>query len=163
MTAPLVITRDQSLLDELLRLAAAAGATPDVAGDVPTALRAWARAPLVLVGEDLAPSLARAAPSRRDRVFVVLTAPVPDRVFQVALSLGAESVAEYYALELEVFPGSDRLLIPVRLRAGVSGGGLGLGFELIGVDRVVEAAFLDAVARVETETGRPVYRAELAK
>ena len=33
MTAPLVITRDETLLDELLRLAAAAGVTPDVAPD----------------------------------------------------------------------------------------------------------------------------------
>jgi secretion/DNA translocation related CpaE-like protein len=94
MTAPLFVTADDSLLDELLRLAAAAGTTPEVASDVSAALRAWTRAPLVLVGEDLAPALARAAPSRRDAVFVVLSAPVPDRVFQVALALGAESVAE---------------------------------------------------------------------
>jgi secretion/DNA translocation related CpaE-like protein len=94
MTAPLFVTADESLLEELLRLAAAAGTTPEVAHDVPAALRAWTRAPLVLVGEDLAHELARAAPSRRDAVFVVLTAPVPDRVFQVALALGAESVAE---------------------------------------------------------------------
>ncbi|HEY3527940.1 MAG TPA: septum site-determining protein Ssd [Nocardioides sp.] len=94
MTAPLFVTADQALLDELLRLAAAAGTTPEVADDVPAALRAWSRAPLVLVGEDLAVALARAGPTRRDAVFVVLTAPVPDRVFQVALALGAESVAE---------------------------------------------------------------------
>jgi secretion/DNA translocation related CpaE-like protein len=94
MTAPLFVTADDSMLDELLRLAAAAGSTPEVARDVGGALRGWPRAPLVLVGEDLAPALARAAPSRRDGVFVVLTAPVPDRVFQVALALGAESVAE---------------------------------------------------------------------
>jgi len=94
MTAPLFVTADESLLEELLRLAAAAGTTPEVAHDVPAALRAWSKAPLVLVGEDLAVPLARAAPTRRDAVFVVLTAPVPDRVFQVALALGAESVAE---------------------------------------------------------------------
>lgn len=94
MTAPLFVTADESLLDELLRLAAAAGTTPEVAHDVPAALRAWLKAPLVLVGEDLAVPMARAAPTRRDAVFVVLTAPVPDRVFQVALALGAESVAE---------------------------------------------------------------------
>ena len=94
MTAPLFVTADETLLDALTRLAAAAGTTPEVAHDVSSALRAWARAPLVLVGEDLAQSLARAAPERRDAVFVVLTAPVPDRVFQVALALGAESVAE---------------------------------------------------------------------
>jgi secretion/DNA translocation related CpaE-like protein len=94
MTAPLFVTADDTLLDELVRLAAAAGTTPEVAHDIPAALRAWPRAPLVLVGEDLAGALARAAPARRDAVFVVLSAPVPDRVFQVALALGAESVAE---------------------------------------------------------------------
>jgi secretion/DNA translocation related CpaE-like protein len=94
MNVPLFVTADETLLDEMLRLAAAAGTTPEVARDVPAALRAWSRAPLVLVGHDLAGSLARTAPARRDAVFVVLTAPVPDRVFQVALSLGAESVAE---------------------------------------------------------------------
>src|SRR4051812_46836741 len=94
MTAPLFVTADETLLDELLRLAAAAGTTPEVASHVPAALRAWPQAPLVLVGEDLAAELARVAPPRRDAVFVVLTAPVPDRVFQVALALGAESVAE---------------------------------------------------------------------
>ena len=94
MTSPLFVSADDTLLDELLRLAAAAGTTPEVAHDVTTALRAWPRAPLVLVGEDLAEAMSRAAPARRDAVFVVLTAPVPDRVFQVALALGAESVAE---------------------------------------------------------------------
>jgi secretion/DNA translocation related CpaE-like protein len=94
MTAPLFVTADETLLDELLRLAAAAGSTPEVAHDAPAALRAWLKAPLVLVGEDLAADVARLSPSRRDAVFVVLKAPVPDRVFQVALALGAESVAE---------------------------------------------------------------------
>jgi secretion/DNA translocation related CpaE-like protein len=94
MSAPLFVTADESLLDDLLRLAAAAGTTPEVAHDVPAALRAWTRAPLVLVGADLAKPLARAAPTRRDAVFVVLTAPVPEQVFEVALALGAESVAE---------------------------------------------------------------------
>ena len=94
MTAPLFVTADETLLDELLRLAAAAGTTPEVAHDAPSALRAWLKAPLVLVGEDLAADVARVSPTRRDAVFVVLTAPVPDRVFQVALALGAESVAE---------------------------------------------------------------------
>jgi secretion/DNA translocation related CpaE-like protein len=94
MTAPLFVTADDHLLDELLRLAAAAGTTPEVAADAGAALRAWLKAPLVLVGEDLAADVARLSPTRRDAVFVVLTAPVPDRVFQVALALGAESVAE---------------------------------------------------------------------
>jgi secretion/DNA translocation related CpaE-like protein len=93
MDAPLFVTADEPLLDELLRLAAAAGTTPQVARDVPAALRAWPRAPLVLVGADLADSLARAAPARRDAVFLVFTEPTPDAVFQLALRLGAENVA----------------------------------------------------------------------
>ena len=94
MTAPLLVTADETLLDELLRLSAAAGTTPDVAHDVPAALRAWAKAPLVLVGADLAELLGRAAPARRDAVFVVLLGPSPDAVFASALAVGAESVAE---------------------------------------------------------------------
>ncbi len=94
MTAPLLVTADETLLDELLRLSAAAGTTPDVAHDVPAALRAWVKAPLVLVGADLAEPLGRAAPARRDAVFVVLLGPSPDAVFATALAVGAESVAE---------------------------------------------------------------------
>jgi secretion/DNA translocation related CpaE-like protein len=93
-TPPLLVTADEALLEELLRLAAAAGTTPEVASDVPAALRAWPRAPLVLVGADLADALARAEPGRREGVFVVLLAPSPDAVFRSALAVGAESVAE---------------------------------------------------------------------
>jgi secretion/DNA translocation related CpaE-like protein len=94
MTAPLFVTADETLLDELLRLAAAAGSTPEVAPDVPAALRGWLQAPLVLVGADLADAVGRAAPDRRDAVFVVLLGSSPDSVFQTALACGAESVAE---------------------------------------------------------------------
>ena len=94
MTVPLLVTADDALLEELLRLSAAAGTTPDVAHDVPAALRAWAKAPLVLVGADLAAPLAQASPARRDGVFVVLLSPSPDAVFATALAVGAESVAE---------------------------------------------------------------------
>jgi hypothetical protein len=65
MTAPLFVTRDQSLLDELLRLAAAAGVTPDVAPDGGAALRSWAAAPVVLLGADVAEEMAHLRPARR--------------------------------------------------------------------------------------------------
>jgi len=91
---PLIVTADEALLEELLRLCAAAGSTPEVACDVPAALRAWPRAPLVLVGADLVDPVAAAAPGRREGVFVVLLAPSPDAVFRSALAVGAESVAE---------------------------------------------------------------------
>ena len=130
MTAPLLVTADETLLDELLRLSAAAGTTPDVAHDVPAALRSWAKAPLVLVGADLAEPLARAAPARRDGVFVVLLGPVPTPSSRIALAVGAESVAE--------LPRSEGWLVerltdvvdtgPARgLTIGVVGGSGGVG------------------------------------
>ncbi|MGY2700780.1 septum site-determining protein Ssd [Nocardioides sp. HB32] len=94
MTAPLVVTRDQALLDELLRLAAAAGVTPDVAADGGAALRGWTAAPLVLVGSDVAEDLARICPTRRPRVYVVAWGVVPDEMFRTALAVGAESIAQ---------------------------------------------------------------------
>ena len=94
MTAPLLITRDQSLLDELLRLAAAAGVTPEVASDGRAALRGWARAPVVLLGADMAEDVARISPPRRPRVYVVSWTAVPDEMFRVAVAVGAENVTQ---------------------------------------------------------------------
>jgi secretion/DNA translocation related CpaE-like protein len=94
MDAPLFITRDSTLLDELQRLAAAAGLTPAIAHDETAALSAWHAAPLVFVGVDVAKSLARLTPPRRSGVHVVGWGGVPDDVFRTALTLGAENVAE---------------------------------------------------------------------
>ena len=94
MTSPLIVTRDQTLLDELLRLSAAAGTIPEVAPDGGAALRGWAAAPLVLVGADLAEEVARVAPPRRPGVHVVAWGEVPDRLFRLAVAMGAENVSE---------------------------------------------------------------------
>ena len=61
MTAPLLVTADETLLDELLRLSAAAGRRPTSRTTAGRAAAAWATAPLVLVGADLAE---RARPGR---------------------------------------------------------------------------------------------------
>lgn len=94
MNAPLFITRDETLLDELLRLAAAAGVTPAVAPDGIGGLGGWAAAPLVLVGDDVAAEMAALRPVRRDGVHVVSWGSFPDGALRDALSLGAENVAE---------------------------------------------------------------------
>lgn len=94
MTLPLFATRDQTLLDELLRLAAAAGITPEVATDGAAVLRAWAAAPIVLVGHDLADEVARLHPARRPGVHLVAWGGVPDQLFRTAVRLGAEDVTE---------------------------------------------------------------------
>ncbi len=94
MNAPLVITRDDDLLDELLRLGAAAGVTPVVAPDALGGLTGWPSAPLVLVGADVARELAELRPPRRDGVHVVAWGTFPADAMRVALALGAENVAE---------------------------------------------------------------------
>ena len=130
MTAPLLITRDQSLLDELLRLAAAAGAAPDVAGDVGAALRGWGAAPLVLVGVDAADDLARISPARRQRVYVVAWGEVPDEMFRIALAVGAESVVRLPRSEawlVEILTDLGDADPAAGLVLGVTGGSGGAG------------------------------------
>ena len=92
--AALLVTRDDLLLDDVLRLAAAAGLTLDVAHDTTSAMRGWSSAGLVLVGADLAEPLARQHPPRREQVHVVGHAPLPDAVFRSALAAGARDVVE---------------------------------------------------------------------
>ncbi|MFE0511518.1 septum formation initiator, partial [Streptomyces sp. NPDC058964] len=66
---PLIVTEDTELLDDLLRLCAAAGATPEVHHGLPERRGGWEAAPLVLVGDDAARRL-RGAARRRGVVLV---------------------------------------------------------------------------------------------
>ena len=95
----MLITRDEQLLEDLLRLAAAAGTTLDVAHDTTSALRAWSSASVVLVGADQAEVLAAQRPPRRDQVHVVGNGPARDGLFRSALASGAVDVVELPAAE----------------------------------------------------------------
>lgn len=134
MSAPLIVTRDETLLDELLRLGAAAGVTPVVAADGSAGLAGWTGAPLVLVGADVAPELARLRPRRRDGVHVVSWGGFPADAMRTALALGAENVAELpqsgeWVVELLGDLGEDR---PRRARTvGVVGGSGGAGATML--------------------------------
>ncbi|GAA1913986.1 septum site determining protein [Nocardioides lentus] len=94
MTRPLLLTADETLRDEMLRLSAAAGAAPEVARDPAAVLRSWSAAPVVLVGADLAERAAACAPPRRREVHVVGWDAVDPGVLRAALDLGAEGVCE---------------------------------------------------------------------
>lgn len=94
MEMPLIVTRDEPLTEEVLRLAAAAGVVPEVAFDAGQALRSWRAASLVLVGCDLAAEVAALAPPRRSGVHVVGRDGVPDLAFRHAVALGASQVVE---------------------------------------------------------------------
>jgi len=90
LAAPLIATADELLLDDALRWCAAVGAVPEVAPDLTATRRSWRQASVVIVGEDLAGDLARAALPRREHV--VLLAREPSRWWPDAIALGAAAV-----------------------------------------------------------------------
>ncbi len=113
---PLFVTADPDLLDDLLRLAAAAGVTPDVAPDPAGARRSYPRADRVYVGADMAESCARAGLPQRPGIVVVVrdsgsgrnhravrsrsaAGGPPDTDWAVVQRLGAEHVAVLPAAE----------------------------------------------------------------
>lgn len=87
---PLVVTEDEELLDDLLRLCAAAGTQAEVSHA--PGRQDWAAAPLVLVGDDSAGRLAAAGPARRDGVLLVGRDQDEPGVWQRAVAVGAEQV-----------------------------------------------------------------------
>ena len=90
---PLIVTVDQDLLDQLLRLCAAASVTPDVLGEAVRARQPWARASAVLVGDDQAVAVARLGLARRDHVVLVSQARDPAPLWPLAVELRADDVA----------------------------------------------------------------------
>lgn len=124
-TAPLLVTDDDLLLSDLVRLAAAAGVAPEVARTTGAALRSWTTAPLVLVGADRARELAACRPLRRDRVHLVGRDPLSDDLFREAVLIGAESVA--------ALPASESWLVELLTDVGDGGDGGAAGGVTVGV------------------------------
>src|SRR5687768_16416843 len=91
---PVLITDDEPLLGDVLRLAAAAGVSVEVLRRPDPALRCWAAAPAVLVGADQAASLAALGPPRRSDVHVLSVGSAADGLYRTAVDLGAGSVLE---------------------------------------------------------------------
>ncbi|MBT2425190.1 septum formation initiator [Streptomyces sp. ISL-112] len=87
---PLIVTEDVELLDDLLRLCAAAGAEPEVHHGPPGRPGGWERAPMVLVGDDAA-ARCRSAARRRGVMLVGRDQDDPD-VWRRAVEIGAEYV-----------------------------------------------------------------------
>ena len=89
---PLLVTTDQVLLDDLLRLAAAADVQPWVASNPAAAREQWAEASLVIVGDDMSEPLAAADLPRRDGVLLVGLDLDDATVWRRGLALGAGDV-----------------------------------------------------------------------
>ena len=93
LARPLVVSADEELIDDLLRLLAAAGTEPELATGGPALRRAHRDAPLVLLGADaLSGGAVRALP-RRPGVVVVSGRPLPATGWAAAVEVGAERVA----------------------------------------------------------------------
>ncbi|KAB7847712.1 septum site-determining protein Ssd [Streptomyces mobaraensis] len=88
---PLIATEDEDLLDDLLRLCAAAGALPEVCHGTPARRGTWDRASLVLVGGDCAGRLAGLP--HRENVVLVGREPADPDLWRRAVLVGARNVA----------------------------------------------------------------------
>ncbi|MEU8824490.1 septum site-determining protein Ssd [Streptomyces sp. NPDC048636] len=88
---PLIVTEDEELLDDLLRLCAAAGAEPEVAHGAPTRRGSWEGAPLILVGDDSAARLRGRV--RREGVLLIGRDLDDHGIWRRAVDLGADHVA----------------------------------------------------------------------
>jgi secretion/DNA translocation related CpaE-like protein len=91
-TRPLILTADPDLLDDLLRLAAAAGVEAEVFAEPGAAARSWSAAPIVLVGDDVARSCARVGFARGPKVLLVSRDLDDAGVWRRGMDIGATHV-----------------------------------------------------------------------
>ncbi|MFG2226098.1 septum site-determining protein Ssd [Streptomyces sp. NPDC048644] len=138
---PLIITEDEQLLDDLLRLCAAADVRPEVAHGLPAGRDGWAQPPLVIVGDDCAARLRDAG--RRTGLVLVARDTDDTDMWRQAVALGAERVV--------TLPGSELWLVdriadavegvgPAALTVGVIGGCGGAGASTLACALAVTAA-----------------------
>jgi secretion/DNA translocation related CpaE-like protein len=88
---PLLITRDDDLLDLVLAIADVAGREVQVAPDLASAGHAWASAPLVLMDHHAAPAR---VPHRRPGVVLLGRPPIGAEAWRDAVRVGAEEVID---------------------------------------------------------------------
>ncbi|WP_234433206.1 septum site-determining protein Ssd, partial [Streptomyces sp. NRRL WC-3549] len=135
------MTEDAHVLDDLLRLCAAAGAMPEVHHGPPAERGSWERAPMVLVGDDAA-SRCRGAARRRGVMLVGRDQDDPD-VWRRAVEIGAEYVlrlpdAEGWLVE-QIANAAEGVGRPA-LTVGVMGGRGGSGASTLACALAVTAA-----------------------
>lgn len=92
MTRPMAFVSDEALLDELLKLAAAAGCELDRVPDAAGARHRWSTAPLIVLDEKAVAECIAAAVPTRDAIVVVTTDPEPPALWKQAMEIGAERV-----------------------------------------------------------------------
>lgn len=138
---PLLVTESPALLDDLLRLCAAAGVEPEVYHGAPERRGGWESAPLILVGDDAAARLR--GRTRRSGVYLVGREQDDPDVWRRAVEIGADHVlrlpdAENWLVEriADVAEGVGRQALTV----GVIGGRGGAGASTLACALAVTAA-----------------------
>lgn len=126
----LMATTNEALLDDLLRLAAAASVTPHVEPDLHGLRRNWHACSLVVVGRDLAEPLARAQPAHRSGVVVVGSTADGDDLYRCAFDIGADVVCRLPDEEpllagklADALDGADRAAVTLAFVGGCGGAG----------------------------------------
>ncbi|CAJ65188.1 MULTISPECIES: septum site-determining protein Ssd [Frankia] len=133
---PLIVTGVPDLLDDLLRLAAAAGVTTTVATEPGALRRAWAAAPLVVVGMDRAEACIAAGLPLRPHVVLVGGHVEDGRVWSAGTRIGADHVIFLPEAELwliDAFRDLDRSDPRASVTIGVVAGRRGSGASTLAV------------------------------
>lgn len=149
----LLATGDEMLLDDLLRLAAAAGVTPQVESDLVAVRRSWQTASLIVVGRDFADLLAGSQPVRRTGVVLVGSDLDDAEIYRCAVAIGAEQVcllpdqeavlAEKLA---DIVDGASRAAVTLACVGGCGGAGasmLAAALGVIGSRRGLQTMLID--------------------
>ncbi|TCC12273.1 hypothetical protein E0H45_14005 [Kribbella soli] len=126
----LMATTNEDLLEDLLRLAAAASVTPHVESDLLALRRNWHACSLVVIGRDLAERLARAQPAHRPGVVVVGSTSDGDDLYRCAFDVGADAVCRLPDDEpllagklADALDGVDRAAVTLAFVGGCGGAG----------------------------------------
>ncbi|BBH17698.1 hypothetical protein Back2_19850 [Nocardioides baekrokdamisoli] len=158
MTSALVLTRNATLRDEVVRLASAAGVDVLAPTDPAGAGAEWRRAHMVVVGADVAADVADRRWVRRGGVLVASWGPPADAVFRPSLDLGAEAVLDLPSsaprlAERLADAGEGR--VSRALVVGVIGGSGGAGATTFALALAQSAARERRVLLVDTDTLGP--------
>ncbi|SEG94503.1 helicase/secretion neighborhood CpaE-like protein [Actinacidiphila yanglinensis] len=141
---PLIVTEDESLLDDLLRLCAAAGAEPEVVFTAPPRAESWDSAPLVLLGAEACERV-RGAGRRKGVLLISRGSPdsTDSEAWRQAVAVGADHVlflptAESWLVDrlADVAEGGDGPALTI----GVVGGRGGAGASTLACGLAVTAA-----------------------
>ena len=153
-TRPLIVTTDDTLLDALLRVLAAAGAEAQVASGGAPLRRAHREAPLVLLGADVLAGGALRDLPRRPGVVVVSGEELEPSGWAAAVELGAERVLRLPADEawlLARAAGAGRAAVQEGPLAVVGGSSGGAGASTLAASLALAAAGTSTVLLVDAD------------